>query len=175
MGRSSIASTPADEWDLSSLRVIALRKDKTEFPAAITTVVPKSDSKMKAKSDGHRFWWTAFIRDMASANDPATVKPQANQEGGQYAADFFRLQESHNALEKANEELLKQLQELSQEGPRIELPAGGISPEALEQAKSGQARAEKGWQEERQRVNRLEVELADLRSARGDLPQLFRR
>ncbi|HXI51398.1 MAG TPA: hypothetical protein VNH84_07830 [Candidatus Saccharimonadales bacterium] len=150
----------------SSLRVIALRKDKTEFPASITTVVLKSDSKMKVKSDGYRFWWTAFIRDMASANDPGAVKPQANQEGGQYAADFFRLQESHNALEKANEELLKQLQELSQEGPRIELPAGGISPEALEQAKTGQARAEKGWQEERQRVNRLEVELADLRSAR---------
>jgi chromosome segregation ATPase len=152
----------------SSLRVIALRKDKTEFPASITTVVLKSDSKMKAKSDGYRFWWTAFIRDMASANDPGAVKPQpqANQEGGQYAADFFRLHESHNALEKANEELLKQLQELSQEGPRIQLPAGGISPEALEQAKTGQARAEKGWQEERQRVNRLEVELADLRSAR---------
>ena len=155
----------------SLLRVIALRKDGTEFPASITTVVLKSDTTLKLKSDASRFWWTAFIRDMATvAEGGIQVAKLQGQENGPFAADFFRLQESHSALEKANEELQRQLQDASAAGVRQEETGDGKATAISEDGKAALEQAEAALQQQREKAERLEQELTSLRSGQVGEP-----
>jgi PAS domain S-box-containing protein len=105
------------------LLTVARRKDGTEFPVSITTLTWSSDTTMMRKSDASVFCWTAFIRDMASPAAPhgheATSPGRAAQRAGDssipQATGAFHLQENYSSLQKANEELQKQLQESSHE------------------------------------------------------------
>ncbi len=105
------------------LHTVARRKDGTEFPVSITTLTWSSDTTMMRRSDSTLFCWTAFIRDMAGgAESPAqevALRGQGNQLPSEQsmllAADASQLQAHYAALQQANEELQRQLQEISNE------------------------------------------------------------
>lgn len=105
------------------LLTVARRKDGTEFPVSITTLTWSSDTALVRKAQSPQFCWTAFVRDMAAGEvspSPATATPeQASQpqsaESMVLASEMAGLQERFAALQKGNEELQQQLQEITTE------------------------------------------------------------
>lgn len=105
------------------LLTVARRKDGTEFPVSVTTLTWSSDTSIVRRSDSPQFCWTAFIRDMAASADSqgqvAAATDQVSHSGSAESivltAEMSQLQERFAALQRGNEELQQQLQQISAE------------------------------------------------------------
>jgi len=101
------------------LLTVGRRKDGTEFPVSVTTLTWSSDTTMIRRTDSSQFCWTAFIRDMASPpefqDQSAATSIRDSSIGAESiaAADTFQLQEQFETLRRTNEELQKQIEEIS--------------------------------------------------------------
>jgi len=105
------------------LLTVARRKDGTEFPVSVTTLTWSSDTTITRRSDTPQFCWTAFIRDMAGGAGSQDETSTAQGEGMALpradsmapTADVSQLQDRFAALQKGNEDLQRQLEEISAE------------------------------------------------------------
>lgn len=111
----------------SSLKVVARRKNGTEFPASITRLAWSSDTSMTGKS-GASASWTAVFRDLSVAAHPlppASVAAAAQQQNrapeaaGSSARETVSLLEQTEArMDQANQELRRQFESLAIEAAR---------------------------------------------------------
>jgi PAS domain S-box-containing protein len=165
----------------SSFRVVARKKDGTEFAASVTPLTWSSDTTLTQRSDNSRLCWTAVFRDLACfAASPSQSAKALHQEndvppGQPLAQSLSTLQEPALLLHNASEEVQKQFQTLSaeaathlgalaQSGKEREQLAGLIYSHELELHRV-QTALERAVEERKQ----LEQKLQDLTTSKASL------